>query len=475
LKTARTGIITSIPIWLFCFLFAANQQNKSTVAVLDFEARGLPSYEAETLTERLRSEIANTQAVRLIERKLLEKIMAEQGLQQSGCTTAECAAEVGQLLGAQYMISGAIGKLGKSYTVDIKMVSVSTGAMERTRSISYEGEVDGLLIEMEILAWEIVGLEAPQRLLLQRQGGESTGKPTVAVLDFEPRGITTLEAQTLTDRFSTELANTNAATLVQRRAMNEILTEQGMNTGDCTSDECAAEIGALLGVKYMINGAIGKVGDTYTIDAKMFDVGSGAAVRTKSKTYTGAVDGLITEIELLAWDIMDLQPPKSLYQKKKGIPQTVVTAPPKGKSRFGALVRSTFIPGMGQFYSNRKLWGWVWLTSEVAVGTLAYLEYSKYQTAYNDYNRLMTDYHSATDPQVIADLRNKATTTHKDMTTANDQLTTLLYAVGGIWVTNMVHALITGPKELSSTEHTQVELAYNRTLQQPQLKVSFAF
>jgi hypothetical protein len=61
------------------------------------------------------------------------------------------------------------------------------------------------------------------------------------------------------------------------------------------------------------------------------------------------------------------------------------------------------------------------------------------------------------------------------MTTANDQLTTLLYAVGGIWVTNMVHALITGPKELSSTEHTQVELAYNRTLQQPQMKVSFAF
>ncbi|MFQ6611947.1 MAG: CsgG/HfaB family protein [Fidelibacterota bacterium] len=445
-----------------------------TVAVLDFEARGIPSYEAETLTERLRSEIATTDAVQLIERKMLEKILAEQGLQQSGCTTAECAAEVGQLLGAEYMISGAIGKLGKSYTVDAKMFSVTTGAMERTKSISYDGAIDGLLIEMEILAWEIVGLKAPQRLLLKRQGGESKEKPTVAVLDFEARGISLLEAQTLTDRFSSEISNTQAATLVQRRAMNEILTEQGMKTGDCTSDECAAEIGALLGVKYMINGAIGKVGDTYTIDAKMFDVASGAAVRTKTKTYTGAVDGLITEIELLAWEIMDLQPPKSLYKKRRGGPPTAAMTP-KGKTRFGALVRSTFIPGMGQFYSNRRLWGWLWLTTEVAAGTLAYLEYSNYQTAYDDYNSLMTDYHNATDPQQIADLRTKATTTHQDMIAANDQLTTLLYAVGGIWVTNMVHALLTGPKQVSSLNTPAMELAYDQTLKQPQVKVSFAF
>jgi len=215
------------------------------------------------------------------------------------------------------------------------------------------------------------------------------------------------------------------------------------------------------------------VGDTYTIDAKMFDVGSGAAVRTKSKTYTGAVDGLISEIELLAWEIMDLAPPRSL-KKKKGVTQTATSAS-RGKSRLGALVRSTFMPGAGQFYSNRRLWGWIWLGSEVAVGTLAYLEYSKYQTAYQDYNSLMTDYHNATDPQQIADLRSKAATTHQDLVTANDQLTTLLYAVGGIWVTNMVHALLTGPKELRSTNRPQLELAYNRVLQQPEVKVSLVF
>ena len=109
------------------------QDIRPSISVLDFDAKGIPTNEAETLTERLRSEIANTNAVRLTDRKLLEKILQEQGLQQSGCTTDECAAEVGQLLGAQFIISGSIGKLGSSFTIDAKMVSVTTGAAERAK------------------------------------------------------------------------------------------------------------------------------------------------------------------------------------------------------------------------------------------------------------------------------------------------------------------------------------------------------
>ena len=114
---------------------------------------------------------------------------------------------------------------------------------------------------MEILAWEIVGLDAPARLKLKRAGDED--RPTVAVLDFEGRGITMMEAKTLTDRFSTELSNTERVIMVERNTMNDVLEAQGFESGGCTSNECAAEVGALLGVQFMINGAIGKIGNTY--------------------------------------------------------------------------------------------------------------------------------------------------------------------------------------------------------------------
>ncbi|SVB66603.1 uncharacterized protein METZ01_LOCUS219457 [marine metagenome] len=300
---------------LFVFTTAFAQESKPTVAILDFEGQGVDAAEVQTLTERMRTEIGNTKAVRLIERKAVEKIMQEQGLQQSGCTTDECAAEVGQLLGVQFMISGSIGKMGKSFTIDAKMFSVESGETVRTKSATHDGDISGLLTEMEILAWEIVGLDAPGSLKLKRAGTDATR--TVAVLDFEGRGITREEAQTLTDRFNTSLASTEKVVMVERGTMVDVLSEQGFEAGDCASDECAAEVGAMLGVEYMISGAIGKLGDTYTIDAKMFAVATGAAESMKSITYSGKVDGLIVEIEILAWDILGLDPPRALKKKRK--------------------------------------------------------------------------------------------------------------------------------------------------------------
>ncbi len=162
----------------------------------------------------------------------------------------------------------------------------------------------------------------------------ASGKYTVAVLDFEGRGISQLESATLTDRLSSELASTNAIILVERGQMSEILEEQGFQQSGCTTDECAAEVGALLGVQNMISGAFGKLGSTYTIDAKMFSVESGATIKTVSKSYKGEIDGLITEIEILAWEILGLTPPEHLIAKQKapGGPMAQVSPKEKGSS-----------------------------------------------------------------------------------------------------------------------------------------------
>jgi TolB-like protein len=150
------------------------------------------------------------------------------------------------------------------------------------------------------------------------------GKPTVAVLDFEGRGITQLEAATLTDRLMSELAKTEAVILVERQQVDEILKEQGFQQSGCTTVECAAEVGALLGVQKMVAGSVGKIGETYTIDAKMFSVETGMTEKTVSKTYTGKVDGLITEIEITAWELVDLEVPDHLLTKQKITTPTVV-------------------------------------------------------------------------------------------------------------------------------------------------------
>lgn len=304
-----------ILLTFFAIASVRAQDTRPTVAILDFEGQGISLQEVQTLTERMRSEIGTTNAVRLIERKAIESIMAEQGLAQAGCVSDECAAEVGQLLGVQFMVSGTIGKLGDTFTIDVKMFSVETGATERSVNATHEGDIAGLLTEMQILAWEIVGLQPPGRLKLKRGGGQN--KSTVAILDFEGRGISLMEAQTLTDRFTTAMSKTDRVQMVERGVMSEVLEEQGMTGAECSSQECAAEVGAMLGVEFMVNGAIGKLGDAYTIDIKMFSVATGAAENMQSVTYEGKVEGMIVEIEILAWTILGLDAPKDLIKKRR--------------------------------------------------------------------------------------------------------------------------------------------------------------
>ena len=145
-------------------------EGKVTVAILDFEGRGINQMEAATLTDRLMSEMVSTNAVIMVERNQMAEILEEQGLQQSGCTSAECAAEVGALLGVQNMVSGSFGKLGNTYTIDAKLFSVETGATIRSSSKTYKGEVDGLLPIIQIVGWELVGLQAPADLLVLAGG-----------------------------------------------------------------------------------------------------------------------------------------------------------------------------------------------------------------------------------------------------------------------------------------------------------------
>ena len=156
-----------IKIILFvCSLAFSNE--KPTVAILDFEFYGVEKNQVNMLIERMRTEIGNTKAVRLIERNAVDKIMQEQKFQLAGVTNNEIATKLGNLLGAQFMINGVIGKIGNKYTIDCKMFSVETGETVKTSNATYEGNISDLLLEMQIMAWDIVNLEIPDKLKFQK-------------------------------------------------------------------------------------------------------------------------------------------------------------------------------------------------------------------------------------------------------------------------------------------------------------------
>lgn len=107
-------------------IFSQQGEALPTVAVLDFEARGISMVEAQSLTDRFRSSTGNTGAVRLVERGMMEEVLQEQGFQQTGCISEECVVEVGQLLGVESIVS--IQSRGKVQDQTLGLKRISPGA-----------------------------------------------------------------------------------------------------------------------------------------------------------------------------------------------------------------------------------------------------------------------------------------------------------------------------------------------------------
>lgn len=89
---------------------------KKIVCVLDLEdksnQRGDWHNVGTGVAEMLVTALSETKKYTLIERSKLESVLAEQKLGASGAVTAQTAAKIGRLLGANYIITGAVTEFG---------------------------------------------------------------------------------------------------------------------------------------------------------------------------------------------------------------------------------------------------------------------------------------------------------------------------------------------------------------------------
>lgn len=133
---------------------------KKNIAVIDLDSEGgLSKSEVSALTNRLRSQLVNTNAFDVVNRGRMQNILAEQGFQMVGCTSTDCAVEAGKILGVQEMVTGTIGKIGSLYTIDIILIEVESSKILTSLTRDYKGAIEGLVREMGYIAEELAKLE----------------------------------------------------------------------------------------------------------------------------------------------------------------------------------------------------------------------------------------------------------------------------------------------------------------------------
>lgn len=115
-----------------------------------------------------------------------------------------------------------------------------------------------------------------------------TEKELIAVLDLQHVDAKKSEASALTDRFREELLKSRRFTLVDRSQMEAILDEQALQQTGCTEQECAVQVGRILGVRKIVTGKVTKISDKmWLVSAMMVDVETAETLKAESVRHRG--------------------------------------------------------------------------------------------------------------------------------------------------------------------------------------------
>ena len=121
-------------------------QDKKYIAVLDLDGEGISHSETKIISSRLRTDLINTNKFIVIEREKVNEILKEQGFQLSGCTSNQCVVEAGKILGVEQIVAGNIGKIGKLYTLSIRLIDIETGEVLKTATTDCECSIENVLL-----------------------------------------------------------------------------------------------------------------------------------------------------------------------------------------------------------------------------------------------------------------------------------------------------------------------------------------
>jgi TolB-like protein len=127
-------MIIKILVFLLLIFSAINPAlAQITVAIADFKNSSqsffLDSWE-KSIPEYLKGELSRSEKIVVVERRQLETVLKEQALTMTGLIDSSTAQKVGDLLGAEFVISGTISQAGKWTRIDINLIRVSTGEVK---------------------------------------------------------------------------------------------------------------------------------------------------------------------------------------------------------------------------------------------------------------------------------------------------------------------------------------------------------
>jgi TolB-like protein len=401
-------LISLIAVFLITTSIDA-QTIKMQIAVVDLQAAGISLVEAQTFTERLRSELVKSGQFTILERAEMEEILNEQGFQLTGCTSAECAVEVGKLLNVRQICAGSVGKIGGVYSISARLIDVESGKIIRSVTEDCQCPIERVLtVSVRNIVLKIIGNY--RSITVQSDPSDAT-----VFLDGVEQGKTPVLIGLEQDR-------------VYQLKISKLDHEDWTRTLDLKKEDIttvSAELEKHKG-KLRFSGnynqaklSLGK--NTITISKAEYELPVGIYTFTISRYgfYSEDFSVNIAKNKTSTYNV-------SLKPKTKG----------------SAFLRSAVLPGWGQSYQDKKISPWIYSVLFIGSGAGAIAYTLKYNDAVSEYNNVHDSYLAAVEEAEISSLR-KTMQENFDTVESSENLRNIFYAATAIiWVWNVIDVFI---------------------------------
>ena len=215
----------------------------------------------------------------------------EESKQLVGCgEKASCYAEVPAFENVDLLVRASAGLIGQDLTLTLALLDHKAARVRHRLSVVLDpslelGPTVGSMVEelFDRKTGALVAFKLPE------------GSRSFAVFDLESAGVAPSTAINLTQVLSSEIKAMKGTSVIGRDDLKTLLDfEAQKQLVGCTSDSsCLSEIGAALGVDYLVAGHVGKVAESYIISLRLIAPQTVEVKSRVTESYVGAEEQLV--------------------------------------------------------------------------------------------------------------------------------------------------------------------------------------
>ena len=249
---------------LLVLLVSTTLSAQQSVAVLDFDGIGISKDEARALSGRFGTEFMGVSkgTYKIVERNQMGQILEEQGFQNTGIVSSDDAVKMGEALGADFIVSGSISKVGTLFSINARLLNVQSAEIVKSISHDHMGDI------VDIMKKGIK--ESASKLMDIKEKKEA---PSIAILPFENKGAAE-DAFYAYGIVADLISDVTGAGLIRVAGLKDV---EKIDHTNLSYDEMSK----ILLVRYVAQGTLWKLGSMFQLSLEIFDTQLSKVIYTK--------------------------------------------------------------------------------------------------------------------------------------------------------------------------------------------------